>query len=235
LVEVSAFLIMPTAFNMAFKNIKPTDSFNSILTLSRRMSIMLLIFYVLHLFFKLRTHTRVFNYTDPGDVEEEEGEEEDEERYLLSPQAAMAAIPAITIIIVICAEYLIGAVDDVVHTLHVNKIFIGLIIFPIAGNAAKQVTAIAATVKNKLNFALTLVFSSSMETALLITPSLVMLGWIIDQPISLGFEPFIAVMFFLSVIIVKILVSDGRLNAIEGEMLVGVYRTPLLICRQYRH
>ena len=49
------------------------------------------------------------------------------------------------------------------------------------------------------------------------------LGWIVGEPMSLNFEPFGAIVFFLSVIVVTGLISDGESNYLEGGMLVGTY------------
>jgi Ca2+:H+ antiporter len=56
-------------------------------------------------------------------------------------------------------------------------------------------------------------------------PFLFFLGWIIQQPMSLAFEPFGAVVFFLSVIVVAGLVPDGKSEYLEGALLVGMYVT----------
>lgn len=50
---------------------------------------------------------------------------------------------------------------------------------------------------------------SSMQIALLVTPFLVILGWIIGQPMTLHFETFETVVFFLSVLVVTYVIQDG--------------------------
>jgi Ca2+:H+ antiporter len=98
-----------------------------------------------------------------------------------------------------------------------------LIILPIVANAAEQVTAVVAAAKDKMDLALGVAIGGSLHIALFITPSLVILGWIIGQPMSLSFDTFDAVVFFLSVLVVTGLVSDGESNYLEGAMLVGTY------------
>ena len=62
-----------------------------------------------------------------------------------------------------------------------------------------------------------------MQIALLVTPFLVILGWIIGQDMTLHFETFETVVFFLSVLITNYLIADGKSNYLEGAMLVGMY------------
>jgi len=156
-----------------------------------------------------------------GDTEED-GEGESEEPQM-SPWAAAGVLVVITLAVAICAEYLVDSIDSLVETAHVSKTFVGLILLPIVGNAAEHVTAIVVALKDKMDLALGVAVGSSMQIALLVTPSLVILGWIIGQPMTLHFETFETVVFFLSVLVVTYVIQDGRSNYLEGAMLLGLY------------
>lgn len=52
---------------------------------------------------------------------------------------------------------------------------------------------------------------SSVETAIFIIPVLVILGWIIKQPMNLSFLPFETVCLFVAEILKNYLVQDGKL------------------------
>ena len=71
------------------------------------------------------------------------------------------------------------------------------------GNAAEHVTAVIVSYKGKMDLAMGVAIGSSMQIALLVTPALVILGWIIGQPMTLRFETFETVVFFLSVLVVN--------------------------------
>lgn len=90
---------------------------------------------------------------------------------------------------------------------------------PIVGNAAEHVTAIVVALKDKMDLALGVAIGSSMQIALLVTPFLVILGWIIHQPMTLHFEIFETVVFFLSVLVVTYVIQDGKSNYLEGAMV----------------
>jgi Ca2+:H+ antiporter len=76
-------------------------------------------------------------------------------------------------------------------------------------------------VSTSSNPSIEVAIGSSLQIALFVIPALLIVGWIIEQPMNLGFEPFGAVVFFLSVIVVESLVADGDSNYLEGAMLVG--------------
>lgn len=139
----------------------------------------------------------------------------------LSPWAAGIALVMITVVVAVCAEYLVDSIDAIVETAHISKTFIGLILIPIVGNAAEHVTAVIVAGKGKMDLAIGVALGSSLQIALLVTPFLVILGWIIDQPMTLHFEVFETVVFFLSTIVVNYLIQDGVSNYLEGAMLLG--------------
>jgi len=129
----------------------------------------------------------------------------------------------VTVMVAVCAEYLVGSIDEIVASSGISKTFIGLILIPIVGNAAEHVTAVVVAMKNKMDLAIGVAIGSSMQIALLVTPFLVILGWIIGQPMSLYFQTFETVVFFVSVLITNYLIQDGKSNYLEGAMLLGIY------------
>ncbi|KAG4437879.1 hypothetical protein IFR05_006639 [Cadophora sp. M221] len=211
----AASLIIPATLYAAISGDKEGIK-QGILVLSHGTSIILLILYVLYLVFQLRTHASLFDAEAPA-------EDEEEEEPQLSPWAAGGVLLVVTIAVAVCAEYLVGSIDSLVETAHISKTFIGLILLPIVGNAAEHVTAIVVAVKDKMDLAMGVAIGSSMQIALLVTPSLVLLGWAIGVDMTLHFETFETVVFFLSVLVVTYVISDGKSNWLEGSMLLGLY------------
>ncbi|EHL00634.1 putative Vacuolar calcium ion transporter [Glarea lozoyensis 74030] len=162
------------------------------------------------------THARLFDGESADD-------EEDPEEPQMSPWAAGVILVVVTIAVAICAEYLVDSIESVVETMHISKTFIGLILLPIVGNAAEHVTAIVVALKDKMDLAIGVAIGSSMQIALLVTPFLVILGWIMDIPMTLHFETFETVVFFLSMLVVTYTIQDGKSNYLEGAMLLGLY------------
>lgn len=218
----SASLIIPATLYAALAS-SESNSEKTLLILSRGTAVILLILYVMYLVFQLRTHSDLF---DERPDQEENGDAdatEQEEVHILSPWAAGVALVVITIAVAVCAEYLVDSIDSIVKTAHISKTFIGLILLPIVGNAAEHVTAVVVALKDKMDLAIGVAIGSSMQIALLVTPFLVLLGWVIDQNMTLHFETFETVVFFLSVLVTNYLIQDGKSNYLEGAMLLGTY------------
>ncbi|KAJ3562053.1 hypothetical protein NPX13_g8710 [Xylaria arbuscula] len=147
-------------------------------------------------------------------------EEHDED---LSQPAAVVMLLITTALVATCAEFLVDSIQDVVESSSIKEIFIGLIILPIVGNAAEHVTAITVAMKNKMDLAIGVAIGSSIQIALFITPLVVIIGWIINQPMTLYFTLFETVSLFVSAFIINFLILDGRSNYLEGALLVATY------------
>jgi Ca2+:H+ antiporter len=228
----SASLIIPATLYAAISSSASNGSKeaqDNILTLSHGTSIILLIIYVMYLYFQLRSHAELFEETNASDTEGGAGaeEEEEEEERLLNPWAATVALIIVTIMVAICADYLVGSIDDIVQTTGMSKTFIGLVLIPIVGNAAEHVTAVVVAYKDKMDLAIGVAIGSSLQIALFVTPFLVILGWIMGIEMTLHFQTFETVAFFISGLVVTLLIQDGKSNYLEGGMCLGMYVTPL--------
>lgn len=148
-------------------------------------------------------------------------DEEEEEH--LTRGASVVLLLVSTALVAVCAEFLVGSIEEVVSTSSIGEIFIGLIILPIVGNAAEHVTAITVAMKNKMDLAIGVAVGSSIQIAIFITPLVVILGWIMDRDMTLYFTLFETVCLFVSAFIVNFLVLDGRSNYLEGALLCAVY------------
>lgn len=180
----SASLVIPAALYAVLDHTSnDQDKDSSILFLSRGTAIILLLLYVLYLYFQLGTHKNLFTPEALLLLEEEE-----EEQVSMSAFSAGAVLIAVTVVVAICADYLVGSIDAIVQSHHISKNFIGLILIPIVGNAAEHVTACVVALRNKMDLAMGVAIGSSIQIALLVTPFLVILGWIIGQPMTLHFE-----------------------------------------------
>ena len=221
MVVSTASLIIPATLYAVMKGTDANQD-NNILILSHGTAIILLLLYVLYLFFQLKTHSNLFDAEGEGDQDGEQ--EEQEEGKILSAPAAGVALVLVTVLVAVCAEYLVDSIDSIVQVAHISKTFIGLVLLPIVGNAAEHVTAVVVAMKDKMDLAIGVAIGSSMQIALLVTPFLVILGWIMGQPMTLKFETFETVVFFLSVLITSYVIAvslllSSHLNPPAGTKL----------------
>lgn len=223
----SASLIIPATLYAVLTDPRsndPKDARKHILLVSHGTAIILLLIYVSYLYFQLRSHSQLFEEANgPSDTEYTAGaEEEEQEERLLNPWAATVALVVVTILVAICADYLVGSIDSIVEKTGMSKTFIGLVLIPIVGNAAEHVTAVVVAYKDKMDLAIGVAIGSSLQIALFVTPFLVILGWIMHIDMTLHFQTFETVAFFISGLVVTLLIQDGKSNYLEGLMCLGL-------------
>ena len=137
--------------------------------------------------------------------------EEEPEQPQLSVWVAVATLSISTALVGICAEFLVGSINDLVIQVHLSKTFVGLILLPIVGNAAEHATAVTVAIKDKMDLAIGVAIGSSMQIALLLIPFVVMLGWILgNENMNLQFDGFQVATLFVTVLLVNYLISDGK-------------------------
>jgi len=189
-----------------------------LLILSRGTAIVMLIIYGLFLFFQLKTHKKFYE-----DTSGEPGEHEEEEEVHMTWPVALSFLAVITVLVAVCSEYLVDSIEGITLAWGISETFAGMVLLPIVGNAAEHLTAVTVSIKNKMDLAIGVAVGSSQQIAMMVTPLMVILGWILNQPMSLYFEVFETAVLFMTVILVFALVIDGSSNWLEGAMLIGVY------------
>ncbi|KAK6537260.1 hypothetical protein TWF694_011453 [Orbilia ellipsospora] len=149
--------------------------------------------------------------------------DETKEKLVISRTTAIVLLLSSTVLVAVCAEFMVSSIDAVISTTGVSEAFIGLILLPIVGNAAEHVTAVTVAAKNKMDLAIGVAVGSSIQIALFVTPLIVLLGWILDKDMGLYFNIFETVALFTSCFVVNFLVLDGRSNYLEGALLCASY------------
>jgi len=212
--------VMSLLFPMLLESTHEELAMDSGLTVSRCVSVLLLLTYCCFIYFQLCSHTHL--YSEDED-EEEDGEEEDEEEAILGVWGAIFWLAVITVFISLLSEYMVDALEDASVDWGVPDLFLGTIIIPIVGNAAEHAAAIIFAVKNKMELSLGIAVGSATQIALFVVPLLVVTAWCIDSPLSLNFHAFETGSLLITVLLVGAIIQNGESNWMMGVMLVVGY------------
>jgi Ca2+:H+ antiporter len=136
---------------------------------------------------------------------------------------AVAVLLVTAIVVGVEAEFLTSTIGPTVAALGVSRIFIGMFVVAIVGNAAEHAAAVLFAIRNKMDIALEIAFGSSTQIALFVAPLLVFVSLAIGHPMDFVFSPFEVAAVGLSTVIVAVAISDGRTNWLEGLQLLGAY------------
>ena len=182
--------------------------------LSFEIALVLIVTYVLSLIFTLRTHRQYYAGKHSDDAVAPHG----------SVTGALILLLLATLGVAMMSEMLVGAVNEAAHAMGMNKVFVGVILVAIVGNAAEHSTAVIMAGKDKMDVSINIALGSSMQIALFVAPVLVFLSYFIGpSPMDLIFTTLEVVAVGLSVAIMAFIAHDGETHWMEGVQLLAVY------------
>jgi len=185
--------------------------------LSLEIAIVLMVSYVLSLVFTLKTHRHLYL----GAAAEHIGEAPPSARQV--GRATLLLVLA-TAGVAVMSEMLVGTVEAAAETLHMNEVFVGVILVAIIGNAAEHSTAILMAGRNRMDTAINIAVGSSIQIALFVAPLLVFLSYVTGpRPMDLIFTTFEVVAVAIAVGIMAFISQDGESHWMEGVQLLAVY------------
>jgi Ca2+:H+ antiporter len=183
--------------------------------LSLEISIVLLFAYAAHLIFSLYTHKQLFAGESVQAGEHHDG---------WTVKKALVVLLAATAAIAWVSEILVGSVEAAAESFGMTRIFLGVIVVAVVGNAAEHSTAVMMAMKNRMELSLGIAIGSSLQIALFVAPVLVIVSHFIGpRPMDLVFSPAEVLAVFVSVLICSQIASDGESNWLEGALLLAVY------------
>lgn len=178
--------------------------------LSIAVSIVMIVLYICSLYFSFFTHKDLFG------VEHE----------LIYPKwsklKSICVLTITTLVVAFEAELLVGKIEPMTNQLHLSKLFVGLILLPLIGNAAENYTAVSMALKNKMDVAIEITVGASLQIILFVAPVLVFIS-LLFKPMSLIFNVAEILAITVAVIIVNKVCQDGESNWLEGLQLISVY------------
>jgi Ca2+:H+ antiporter len=202
-------LIVPAAFEAA-----AGMTAEGLGRLSISLSVVLLLAYVLFLAFTLVTHPTLFAGSAAGE----------EEKAPASVSPSVAVLSAATVGIAWMSEIMVGAIEPTTHEFGFSKVFVGVFVVAILGNAAEHATAVSAALRNRMDLSFSIAIGSSVQVALFVAPVLVLASHFVGPgPMDLAFPGGLVLTVFLAVLITGQVASDGRSDWLKGVQLLVVY------------
>ncbi|MEZ0325828.1 MAG: calcium/proton exchanger [Fimbriimonas sp.] len=132
---------------------------------------------------------------------------------------AMASVGAAFV-----SEWFVSALEPATKAMGLSHAFTGLVVVAIAGNSIENLVGIQLAMKNKPDYALSVVMNSSLQIALLLIPVLVIASFFIAAtPLTLVLPPLMLVALIIAAIVPAFVIFDGEAIWLEGIALVGLY------------
>ncbi|RPA93159.1 hypothetical protein L873DRAFT_1816389 [Choiromyces venosus 120613-1] len=225
LVSVAA-LMLPAAFYesvSAIGRLTPKALDHRILYISRFSAVLLLIAYVTYLFFQLATHHSEFDEALAESEQRKKVRANIRRENLTMAEAGLVMLVSLALV-TLHAIFMVEQIPFIVgEHKHISEAFMGLILVPLVEKAAEHLKGIDEAWNDAMDFALSHLLGSTIQTALLVSPIIVLVGWIAHKPFSLNFEIFMIIVLVFSVLIVGNFIKDRKSNYFEGALCVIFY------------
>jgi Ca2+:H+ antiporter len=163
----------------------------------------------------------VFVLTLPSFLRSAATEQHEPARWSTQTTAIVLLIAAVGA--ALASDWFVTALTPAIHTLHISEDFAGLVIVAIAGNAVENVVGVQLAARNRPDFAVSVIVSSSLQIALALTPVLVFVSLVFGTHLTLVFPTLLALVLVIAAILGALVVNDGESTWQEGAVLVGFY------------
>lgn len=197
--------------------VRITDGEDHVLILSHGFAIILFVLYILFLFFKIRTHSTVYE-SDSETYEEDVSA--DSANWSLGPIAAIVWLGVSLAFVALCMVSLVSSIPSSMW--RANTLFFGFILIPFLGSVPDYLSAVVAALKNQMDITILATVESSTQLLLFTLPILVILGWLINEPLVLSLDYFGIVAVFLGVLVVRSVIRGGRIDYMSGAMCIAL-------------
>lgn len=215
LVVVLIALLLPAVFDLALRlHPEGRDIPFSDEQLSLGVSAVLLALYAGNLIYTLVTHRDVFA-RDGGEAAR---------AGVGTIGIPIAIMVAGTAVLAFEAELVSGALEATASQLHLSPLFLGVVVLALVGTSADLFAAVLFAHRDRMGLVMDICIGSAIQIALVVAPVLVVVSFLIGQPMTLVFSnPLDLFAIGVTALIVNAVAGDGETTWFEGLLLVGVY------------
>ena len=209
-------LLLPALFDYT---VRQTGDLADVQLKDARLSLcvatVLVVIYVANLIYTLCTHRDIFAIQHKAE----------EKAHAVWPLGrSLGVLFGATVLTAVEAELVSDALASTAESLHLSPVFLGIIVLAVIGNAAEYVSAVYFARQNRMGLVMTITVGSTIQVALLITPLLVFISYLMGRPMNLVFSNPLEMAAIAAVaFIVNAIAQDGETTWFEGVLLLGVY------------
>lgn len=193
------------------------------LQLSRVVSVLLIIAYVVYVFFQTQTHDGIYDAIYEHDEKRDIDAHKDRAKAKLTLTECIVALAVSVALVTLIAMALVHEIESVVEETGISDPFMGLILVPLVEKAAEHLTALDEAWDNQINFALSHCIGSTIQTAMLNAPLVVIVAWGRGKELDLSFEVFEIAILIIAIITVGNYLRDQKSDYFEGFLCFITY------------
>ncbi|QQE72948.1 calcium/proton exchanger [Brevibacillus composti] len=180
--------------------------------LSIVIAVLLILSYLLWLVFSMFTHRDFLS-----DIETHDSEAS------WSKGVSVLMLALSTFFVAVVSEWLVHSVHHVSEAFGWSELFVGAFVIAIIGNAAEHSAALLLAMKGRIGAAVEIAVGSSLQIALFVAPTLVLISLLMGRPMDIVFTAYELAAIGVATFITISITRDGATNWFEGVLLLVVY------------
>jgi Ca2+:H+ antiporter len=136
---------------------------------------------------------------------------------------AIGVLAAAAVAAAFVSDWFVVALTPAMDAAHISPVFAGLVIIAIASNAVENVVGIQLALRDRADYAISVILQSPLQVALVVAPTLVLAAPLVGASFTLVLSPLLLAALLISVIVTFLVVFDGESTWFEGATLVALY------------
>lgn len=158
---------------------------------------------------------------DNQDFEHKEAPEPDEP--IMSMRMGLLWLGIITMCISLLSDVIVDSIDGFATRSKLSEVFTSVVVIPYFSNIAEQVSAVIFAYRNKMDLCVGVTVGSAVQIAQFVMPGCVLVGWIMDRPMTLYYRSYETICLLLGVLCVAAVLQGGTTNWLAGVVFIGLY------------
>jgi Ca2+:H+ antiporter len=140
-----------------------------------------------------------------------------------SRNKALVILVTVTVTLAVMSEIMTDAVDPAAKSLGLTPLFVGVFLLAMVGNTAELFNAVRFAHRGQLDLAMGITLGSSSQMALMVAPTLVFLGYYLEQNMTLLFSQFELIAVIMTIVAIINLLQAGHVKSKAGALLIALY------------
>jgi Ca2+:H+ antiporter len=151
-------------------------------------------------------------------------DETDHHEHTLPIQAAYAFLGVGGLVAALTSDWFVAGFEPTMEKIGIPATFGALVIIPLLGNVAENYVALRYAYQERGDAAMAVIMHSVVQIATLMTGILLVISRFVgSEPLTLQFDPLIALALFFSMIVLWMIVHDGEIEPVEAMGLLVTY------------
>lgn len=140
-----------------------------------------------------------------------------------SPKRSLALLGVVSVLLALMSETMANSLEPVATELGLSSAFVGVFVLALLGNTAEMLSAIRFARNGKIDLAMGVLLGGSAQMALMIGPTLVLMGALMSLEMNLLFTIYDLVAVIMTVMAVSNFLGAGHFRARSGIAFIAIY------------